>query len=99
MLRALLAGLVLLNLLFFGWTQGWLDTVVGIKAQGDREPERLARQIHPELITILPPAKRLMFSPINARKSAKISRGQSSNSGCVAKSDRLYETKQGRWQQ
>ena len=54
MLRALVIGLILLNALFYGWTQGWLDEVVGIKAQGDREPERLARQIHPEQVVVLP---------------------------------------------
>ena len=55
MLRAVLVGLILLNALFYCWTQGWLDDVVGIKAQGDREPERLARQIHPEQVIVLPP--------------------------------------------
>lgn len=56
MLRAVLVGLIVLNALFFCWTQGWLDGVVGIKAQGDREPERLVRQIHPEQVIVLPPA-------------------------------------------
>ena len=53
MLRSVLAGLIVLNALFFGWTQGWLDEVVGIKARGDREPERLARQLHPEQVQLL----------------------------------------------
>jgi hypothetical protein len=55
MLRALVVLLLLLNALFFGWTQGWLDRVVGIKAGGDREPERIAKQVHPERITLLSP--------------------------------------------
>ncbi len=55
MLRALIALLLLANLAFFGWTQGWLDDVVGVRAGGDREPERMLRQVHPELIHILPP--------------------------------------------
>ena len=54
MLRALVLVLIVLNALFYGWTQGWLDEVVGIKARGDREPERLARQIHPEQVILLP---------------------------------------------
>lgn len=53
MLRALLAFLLLLNALFFGWTRGWLDGVVGIKATGDREPQRLAAQQVPERIQLL----------------------------------------------
>lgn len=56
MLRALLALLLILNGLFFSWTQGWLDGVVGIKASGDREPERLARQQNPERIELLSPS-------------------------------------------
>lgn len=53
MLRALVVGLILLNALFYGWTQGWLDAAVGIKARGDREPERVARQLHPERVQVL----------------------------------------------
>lgn len=56
MLRALVALLVLANLVFFGWTQGWLDGVVGWRAGGDREPERLASQVRPETVVILPRA-------------------------------------------
>ncbi|MDN3918763.1 hypothetical protein [Roseateles violae] len=54
-MRVLFIALLLINALFFGWTRGWLDGVVGIKARGDREPERLARQLHPEKIEILSP--------------------------------------------
>ena len=55
MLRALVLLLVLLNALFWGWTQGWLDQVIGIKARGDSEPERIAKQVHPERVTLLSP--------------------------------------------
>ena len=55
MLRALLFALVVANLGFYAWTQGWLDGVVGTRANGDREPERLARQVRPETVLILPP--------------------------------------------
>jgi hypothetical protein len=55
MLRALIVALLLANLAFFAWTQGWLDSVVGVRSIGDREPERLLRQVRPELIRILPP--------------------------------------------
>jgi len=54
-LRALIALLLLANLAFFAWTQGWLDDLVGLRSTGDREPERMLRQIRPELIRILPP--------------------------------------------
>ena len=55
MLRALIALLLVANLAFFAWTQGWLDSVVGARSIGDREPERMARQVRPEAIRILPP--------------------------------------------
>lgn len=55
MLRALVVTLLVLNALFYGWTQGWLDRVVGIKAGGDREPERIAKQVNPERIALLSP--------------------------------------------
>lgn len=54
MLRALVVALLLANLAFYGWTQGWLDDIVGVRAQGDREPERLDRQVRPELVKIQP---------------------------------------------
>ena len=54
MMRALVAALLVANLAFYAWSQGWLDTLVGPRARGEREPERLARQVHPELIRMLP---------------------------------------------
>ena len=53
MLRALVLMLVVLNLAFFAWTQGWLDGLVGVRAGGDREPERLARQVNPDSVVLL----------------------------------------------
>ena len=55
MLRWLVAALLLANLLFYAWTQGWLDGVAGVRADGDREPERMSRQVRPESVRILPP--------------------------------------------
>ena len=60
MLRALVALLVVANLAFFGWTQGWLDGLVGINARGDREPERLAQQVNPERIVVLSAANAVL---------------------------------------
>lgn len=55
MLRLLVLLLVAANLLFFAWTQGWLDTFTSLRPHPEREPERLARQVHPERISVLPP--------------------------------------------
>lgn len=54
MLRALLAVLVVANLAFFAYTRGTLDSLLGVRALGDREPERLARQVRPQSIRLLP---------------------------------------------
>jgi len=53
MLRAIVVLLLAVNALFFAWTQGWLDGVAGVRAQGDREPERLARQVNAQAVRVL----------------------------------------------
>jgi hypothetical protein len=53
-LRALLAALVVANLVFFAFTRGYLDGPLGVHSLGDREPERLAHQVQPESIRLLP---------------------------------------------
>ena len=53
MLRILVAALLVANLGFYAWSEGWLDNVVGARSIGDREPERLARQLRPELVRVL----------------------------------------------
>jgi hypothetical protein len=53
MLRAIVLALLVANLAFYAWSQGWLDSVVGMRSIGDREPERLARQVRPEALRIL----------------------------------------------
>ena len=55
MLRALFVFLLLANLGFYAWTQGWLENVIGLRAHPEREPERLARQVRPEAIRVLTP--------------------------------------------
>lgn len=55
MLRRLVFLLLLANLLFFAWSQGWLTGLTGLRPHPEREPERLARQVRPETIVVLPP--------------------------------------------
>lgn len=55
MLRIVVLLLVLANAGFYGWRQGWLDTAVGVRAQGDREPGRLAAQVAPATVRVLAP--------------------------------------------
>lgn len=53
MLRGIVVLLLFANLAFLAWTQGWLDGVVGVRARGDREPERLANQFNADSIVIV----------------------------------------------
>src|SRR5574341_1158550 len=55
MLRILVVFLLLANLAFYAWTRGWLTEITGVSPEGDRDPQRLQRQQHPERIRILPP--------------------------------------------
>lgn len=54
MLRLLVLLLAAANLAFLAWSSGWLDDLVGARAIGDREPERLQRQVRPETVRVLP---------------------------------------------
>lgn len=54
-LRGLVLALLLANLGFWAWSQGWLRDL-GLPPPGVlTEPERLARQVHPEFLSIAPP--------------------------------------------
>lgn len=55
MLRAFVVLVLAANVLFLGWTQGWLQSVWPSLPHGQREPERLAAQVRPELVTVVPP--------------------------------------------
>ena len=55
MLRRVVLALLLANLAFFAWTQGWLDAVTGVSPTGNREPERVQRQVRPEAVKIVVP--------------------------------------------
>lgn len=51
-MRPLLVLLLLANLGFWAWTQGWLAPVLPPRADA-REPARLAAQLNPERVTVL----------------------------------------------
>ena len=55
MLRALLVLLLVVNAAFFSWTQGWLDGVTGVRATGQREPERLQKAQQVDKVSLLSP--------------------------------------------
>ena len=56
MLRALAVVLLLANALVLAWSLGTLDGLLGRRPDADREPERLQRQVNPELVKLRPAA-------------------------------------------
>ncbi len=64
MLRALVVLLLLANAAFFAWTQGWLDSVVGVRASDDRDTQRLTRQVRPEDVRLLPAQEPVLLKPV-----------------------------------
>lgn len=55
MLRLLVLVLLLANLGYYAWTAGHLEGLLSIPPSS-REPERLQRQVRPEIVQIAPPA-------------------------------------------
>jgi hypothetical protein len=55
LIRAIVLALLLLNLGFLAWGQGWLDPLLGAAAHAGREPERLKRQVTPDAIKVFLP--------------------------------------------
>ena len=53
MLRTLVALLLLVNALFFAWTRGWLDPVLGVGPDAGREPQRLQQEQQPQRMALL----------------------------------------------
>lgn len=76
MLRGLLAGLFVANLLFWAWTQGWLTELTGLDPQGDREPQRLAAQRHPERIRVLAPGTLVKAPPPVCLEAGPFTQGE-----------------------
>lgn len=57
MLRAIVLVLLLSNAGFWAWRHGWLTPLhglIGARPEGEREPERLARQVDPDRIQLVP---------------------------------------------
>ncbi len=66
MLRGLLLALLLANLVFFVWSQGGLGKADGSAPGGEREPERLSRQVNPEALQLLRPTAAVPAPEVSA---------------------------------
>ena len=82
MLRAVLIGLLLANVLFFGWARGWFGAAWPPPGDSQREPERMASQLRPERFVLLgPDAARARAAPAPATAPAS---GASAGAGAAA---------------
>ncbi len=72
MTRWLVALLLAANVLFFAWTQGWLDKVLGPATPPEREPQRLSLQVQPQSVAVLSPkaASAALAAAMAAAKAA-----------------------------
>lgn len=66
MLRRFVFLLLLANLLFLAYSQGWLEGLTGLRPHPERDPERLNRQVRPELVVIVDPATLRAVPPASA---------------------------------
>jgi hypothetical protein len=67
MLKMLIFGLTLTNLIFGVWAQGWVDGWFPWPSRADAEPERVSKQIAPERMVFLTPQTRTV--PATAAES------------------------------
>lgn len=54
-MRALVALLVLANLLFLALARDWLAPVLTLSSAHEREPQRLAAQLNPQQVRVVAP--------------------------------------------
>lgn len=53
MLRSLVLVLLLANAGFYAWSHGWLNDVIGIQPDAQREPQRLKQQVNADQLTVV----------------------------------------------
>lgn len=70
----LVIALLLANLGFLAWSQGWLAPMWPAPSHGAREPERLQAQVRPELIEVLSP--KAASAALSAARAASMAVGE-----------------------
>lgn len=76
-MRFVVLVLMLVNLVYFAWTQGWLADY-GLQPAQQREPQRVAEQIRPQALRVLGPEEaRRAEAAAQAAQAAAQASGQS----------------------
>lgn len=70
MLRGLVVLLLLANALFLAWSQGWLAPLLAPPRAAERETERLAAQVNPGAVTVLP--EKAASAAVSAARAAAL---------------------------
>jgi hypothetical protein len=94
MLRTLVALLLLVNALFFAWTRGWLDPVLGVGPDAGREPQRQQQEQQPQRMALLSAQAAsavqqpvcLEFGPFASDESLRAAQGSLERLGLAAAS-------------
>jgi len=84
MLRVVVLALLLANLFFFAWARGWLAPGFPAPTHGDREPERVAAQVRPELMTVMSSTAAGVALAAASAASAVAGAGTGANTGAAA---------------
>jgi len=85
MIKWLALLLVLANVAFWGWTQGWGGPAWPPPDTRQREPERLEQQVRPESIVVLSPkAASAALEQIAAAAAAEVSAASTAEASPIA---------------
>lgn len=80
MLRLIVVLLVMANAAFYAWHRGWLDTVLGVPNQSQRDPQRPSLQVNPERLIVVKGAS----SAPNAMPTPAVASAPSSAASTIA---------------
>lgn len=83
MLRLLVLLLLMANVGFYAWHQGWLDDVIGWRAHGERDPARLGQQVNPDQLIVLKAAASAPSAPSASPRPETTSQSASETASTV----------------
>ncbi len=96
-MRTLVVVLVALNLLLLAWNRGWLPAPLGVP-DSPREPERLARQVDPDSVRVVPDPGGARGNGPAAEPAACLEAGPMAGTAADAAEQALAGLPAGAWQ-
>ncbi|CAH0348138.1 SPOR domain-containing protein [Aquabacterium sp. CECT 9606] len=83
MLRSLVLVLLLANAGFYAWSHGWLNNVIGIQPDAQREPQRLKQQVNAAQLTVVPASSAAPASQASSAASTPSTEASAGRTICV----------------